>query len=431
MPLRTFNLTIDRLAYSPAGVGRVDGKVIFVPGTVPGDKVEVVLDQKRKSFALGHIVTLHKPSRQRRQPPCPYVSRCGGCPWQQVAYPVQLSAKEMLVHEHLRRIAKIPAPPVLPIIPAPDEWHYRHRIRLRTGKKGRLGFSPVHSHEVVEIESCVIAERDIEARLRDARAWLAAVQTPVSHVELVLSDSARPASKSVLIGEAVGVFQEDDDATCINFLHTYPQISGIIVSGQGWRRVWGDPTISFDLDSDGTALRVSRGSFTQVNLKGNRTLIATLLRLGDFCEEQRVIELYCGAGNLSLPIARRVQTLVGVEQDRDAIADARANAARLGQMNVRFLRASARTGIQRLLRNQAQAEVVVLDPPRAGALDVIDMLPRLGARKVVYVSCDPTTLARDLRRLEAHGYRLQVAQPIDLFPQTYHVETIAVSVLTC
>src|SRR4029434_1666519 len=139
---------------------------------------------------------------------------------------------------------------------------------------------------------------------------------------------------------------EDDDATCINFLHTHPQVSGLILSGQGWRRVWGDPTIALDLGTDNITLYVSRGSFTQVNLKGNQTLIAALLRLSDFREEQKVIELYCGAGNLSLPIACRVQELVGIEQDRDAVADARANAARVGQMNVRFLHASALTGIK-------------------------------------------------------------------------------------
>lgn len=431
MSLRTFNLTIDRLSYGPAGVGRADGKVVFVPGTVPGDEAEVALDKEKKSFALGHVVTLRHPSAQRRQPPCPYVSRCGGCPWQQVAYPAQLLAKETLVREHLRRIGGIPDPPILPIIPASDEWHYRHRIRLRAEKNVRLGFSPANSHDLVEIDSCLIAGEDIVTQLREARAWSAALQTAVSHVELVTSDPVDPTQRVVLIGAAAGAFQPSDETLCANFLRAHPQVSGIVLFGQGWRRVWGDPTISLNLGIDNLTLRVSRGTFTQVNPAGNRTLIATLLRLGDFCEEQKVIELYCGAGNLSLPIARRVQTLVGIEQDRGAVADAWANAARVGQMNMRFIHASVHVGLQQLLQTGAQGDVVVLDPPRAGAAEVIDDLPRLGARKVVYVSCDPPTLARDVGRLNAHGYRLQVVQPIDLFPQTYHVETIAVSVLTC
>lgn len=426
--MRRTNLTIDRLTYGPAGVGRADGKVVFVPGTVPGDEVEVVLDEEKKNYATGHVLTLRQPSPQRRSPPCPYVPRCGGCPWQHVTYAEQLRAKEDIVREQMRRIGGIAEPPILPIIPSPQEWHYRHRIRLRAEENARLGFYQASSHELVEIESCLIAGEDITAALREARAWLPTLRTIVRRVELITSEPARGV---VLVGNAEGGFRAEDETQCANFLHAHPTVSGLMLFGRGWRRVWGDSRITLDLGDDGQTLAVSPGVFTQVNLAGNRTLIATLLKLGNFQAEQRVIELYCGAGNLSIPLAYHVRELIGIEHDQVAIADAQANAACTGLKNTRFVCASALTGVQNLLRSGVRADIVVLDPPRAGAAEVIDIIPRLGAQKVLFVSCDPATLARDLRRLSTHGYHTQLLQPLDLFPHTYHVETIALSVLTC
>lgn len=428
MPEPAVSLTIDRLSYGPAGVGRIDGKVVFVPGTVPGDAVDIVLDEEKKTYATGHLVALRRPSSQRRHPPCPYVGRCGGCPWQQVEYAEQLRAKEALVREHLRRIGGIPDPPVLPIIPAPQEWHYRHRIRLHAEDNAHLGFSQARSHEVVEIASCLIASESSADDLRIARAWLASLHTPVRQVELL---SSEPARGLVLVGDTDEAFQAQDATLCTHFLKAYPGVAGLALCGRGWRKTWGDTTISFELGVDGLTLTVSQGVFTQVNLPGNRALIAALLRLSDIQKEQRVIELYCGAGNLSLPLASQARELIGIEQNRTAVADAQANAARAGLTNARFICAPARTGVRHLLRARTRGDVVVLDPPRAGAADVIDEVPRLGAQKVVYVSCDPTTLARDLRRLQMHGYHTSALQPLDLFPHSYHVETIAVSVLTC
>jgi 23S rRNA (uracil1939-C5)-methyltransferase len=428
MPKPIANLTIDRLSYGPAGVGRLNGKVVFVPSTVPGDEVSVVLDEEKKTYATGHLIALQHPSPQRRHPPCPYVPRCGGCPWQHVAYGEQLRAKEALVREHLRRIGGIADPPLLPIIPSPQEWHYRHRIRLHAEDNARLGFSQARSHEVVEIASCSIAAESSAADLRLARAWLASLRTAVRQVELLTDE---PTGRLILVGDTAEAFQTQDAAVCTQFLKVYPGVAGLALCGRDWRKAWGDTTVSFALGVDGLTLTVSQGVFTQVNLVGNRALIATLLQLSDIQKDQRVIELYCGAGNLSLPLASRARELIGIEQSRPAVADAQANAARAGLTNARFLCAPARTGVRHLLRTRTRGEVVVLDPPRVGAADVIDEVPRLGAQKVVYVSCDPTTLARDLRRLQMHGYRTSAIQPLDLFPHSYHVETIAVSVLTC
>ncbi len=431
MSSRTSILTIDALSHGPAGVGRADGKVVFVPGTVPGDEVEVVLDEEKKRYATGHVIQIRHPSAQRRTPPCPYISRCGGCPWQQVTYPEQLRAKELTVREQLRRIGGIAEPPLLPIIPAPQEWHYRHRIRLH-GQAGRFGFSPPQSHDVVEIESCFIAREDVAAQLQAARAWGTALRTAVRQIEIIGGESAGATAPSiVLAGEADGAWHPQDAAICTNFLVDHPQISGLVLLGYGWRRRWGNTDVSFVPENDGAALSMRHGTFTQGNPTGNRALVASVLTLGAFHDKQKVIELYCGAGNLSLPIARRVESLIGIEQERAAVVDAEANATRLGLTNTRFMTASVEAGVHQLLEAGVRGDVVVLDPPRMGAAAVIDLLPQLGARAVLYVSCDPATLARDLRRLHTHGYHLHAVQPVDLFPQTSHVETIALSLLTC
>ena len=430
MPKPTVRLTIDRLSYGPAGVGRSEGKVVFVPGTVPGDEVEVAIDEEKKNYARGHVTTLVSPSSHRRIPPCPYVTRCGGCPWQHISYEAQLKAKEATVREQLQRIGGIADPPVLPIIAAPSEWHYRHRLRLRVENNARLGFSPPQSHDIVEIGACLIAGEASALQLRAAREWVTALHTMLHHVEIVGQGQAKNDETFVLVGEADEMFHQRDDAVCTQFLRTHPTVSGLLLSGHGWRRTWGNPVVTCDLGVDGLSLQVSRGTFTQVNSAGNQALIATLLQLGGFQKEQRVIELYCGAGNFSLPIAQRVSTLIGIESAFDAVADARANAARAGVSNVQFLRASAQEGVRQLLRKNTQCEVVVLDPPRTGAAEVVEELPRFAAHMIAYVSCDPTTLARDIRQLQRYGYRLHVAQPIDLFPQTYHVETVATCVLT-
>jgi 23S rRNA (uracil1939-C5)-methyltransferase len=433
MSSRTCTVTIDRLAYGPAGVGRAGGHVVFVPGTVPGDEVEVRIEEEKKHYATGRLVTLRRPSPHRQVPPCPYVPRCGGCPWQQVAYREQLAAKEALVYEQMRRIGKIPQPPLQPIIPSPQQWHYRHRIRLRAEDNTRLGFSPARSHELVEVASCLIAGEAVADHLHLARIWLVSLRTRVRWVEVVIDEPTGElrTKQVVLVGNAEGAFDDDDEAGCARFLAVQTDVAGLVLFGRDWRRSWGETVISFSLGCDDLTLTVSPETFTQVNLAGNRMLIASLLRLSHFQPEQRVIELFCGAGNLSLPIARHVRELIGVEHNQTAVSNARENARRVGLSNVQFLCADAHSGIRALCRTGVRANVIVLDPPRVGAAAIIEDLPRLGASMIVYVSCDPATLARDVSRLREHGYQLRTLQPLDLFPHTYHVETIAVLVLTC
>ncbi len=437
MPDMTRSLTIDRLSYGPAGVGRLEGKAVFVPETAPGDVVEIRIEEEKKGYARGRVTALLSASPVRRACPCPYVQRCGGCPWQHLTYEEQLRSKETLVQEQLRRIGGFSDIPLLPILPSPQEWRYRHRIRLHVEQNKRLGFSPPRSHAVVEIQDCLIAWEGVAEHLQLAREWVAAVRTPIVELELAVSDKAvdnrkvgeaQATPNLVMIAEALGPLHPADVQTSERFLAAHPQCAGLRMSGHEWRRTWGDTSLT--LSSEDGVLTTRDGTFTQVNPTANRVLTTTLLQLCAVHGEQRIVELYCGAGNLSVALARGARELIGIEQNGVAVVAAQANAAHAGLMNTRFVQDSVLAGVQQLLQDKVRCDVLVLDPPRTGAAEVMDLLPQLGAATITYVSCDPATLARDLRRLHSHGYRLQAVQPLDMFPQTYHVETIAVSVLT-
>lgn len=424
-------VTIERLAYGPAGVAHIDGKVVFVPGTVPGDEVVVETVSQKKNYATARVLEIRSPSPFRRRPPCPYVTHCGGCPWQHIAYQEQLRAKETLVSEQLRRIGGLNDIPLLPVLPSPEEWRYRQRVRLHVDHKKRVGFLAPRSHEVVAIDSCLVAWEGISSHLHLLREWVASLRTIVAQIELAVEEpTVHPEEQRVIVvAYARGPFRQEDEQACQRLLATQPLAAGVILQGKEWRRAWGG-TSRMGAGKD-EVLTVHEGVFTQVNSAANQLLVEAVLRHSQVRSEDTVIELYCGSGNFSVAVARRARELIGIERDGSAVANARANAARAGVTNARFLQACAAVGVRQMLTEGIHGDVVLLDPPRTGAADIVDDLPRLGARAVTYVSCDPATLARDLRRLHQHGYRLQAVQPIDMFPQTHHIEVVAVSVLTC
>lgn len=418
----TLTLEIDALSYGPHGIGRVDGKAVMIPHTAPGDRIEARIVESKDRYAIGAALRIIEPSPLRRTPPCPYAGTCGGCSWQHLRYDAQLEAKQKSVDDALRRIGKLDGFELRPIIPSADEYHYRRRIRLQVGADNRLGFYAASSHELVEIDACLIADERLNHVIELLRRWARGTNTTIEHVEIVTGDEPK---QLVVVVEASGAFFPRDEPQCANLVGMGGEIQGLIVSAPDRRKVWGDPRITVELRGD-LSLAVDADTFTQINPEGNRRILDELLSAAGFQKSDRVLELYCGAGNFTLAMARQSREVVAVEGFRAAIANAKHNAQRNAVDNIRWISAPVPKALAELKRRREKFAKIVLDPPRTGAKGIETDLAALGAEKILYVSCNPATLARDLAALVKHGYKLRRVQPIDLFPQTFHVEALAV-----
>jgi 23S rRNA (uracil1939-C5)-methyltransferase len=414
-------LEIDSLSYGPYGVGRMDGKAVMVPKTVPGDRIAASIVEAKARYAIGEVLHVLTPSPVRQTPPCPFVNECGGCPWQHIRYDAQLKAKQQNVENALRRIGRLDGFELRPIIPSPQEYRYRRRIRLQCDRTGKLGYFRPASHEVIEIDDCLIADGKLTGFIAPLRRWVHDLATAVDFVEIVAGDEA---NQIVVVGKTGGEFVPRDEGACESIFDKAGGIAGLVLHGPNWRKTWGRTAISV-VAEHGISMKVDADVFTQINAEGNQKILDELLTAGEFQSQDRVLELYSGAGNFTFSIARRVSEVVAVEGSRLSIQNGNLNAQRHGIENVHWVCSAVPAALSRLKQRRKKFTRLVLDPPRAGAKGLEADLASFGAERLLYLSCDPTTLARDLGALASHGYKLRMVQPIDLFPHSFHVESLA------
>ena len=414
-------LEISALSYGPYGIGRVDGKAVMIPNTAPGDRIAARIVESKERYAIGEVIRVINPSPLRQTPPCPYVGRCGGCSWQHLRYDAQLKAKQQSVFDALRRIGKLSDFEMRPIIPSANEYHYRRRIRLQVAGAKQLGFYGAGSHDLVEIDSCHIAAAPLNRAIDPLRRWLGELHSTIEHIELVNGDEPE---EIVAIAQTDDSFNSIDEPACEALATSAKSVNGVIVNSRNGRKVWGKPWITVTLQND-LSLKLDADVFTQVNATGNRHMLDQLLTAGQFHARDQVLELYSGAGNFTLPLARRVKEIVAVEGDRAAIANGKLNAQNYRLENIDWLCAAVPHAVAQLKRQHRQFSKIVLDPPRTGAKGIEVDITALGAEMILYISCNPTTLARDLAALTKQGYKLKTVQPIDFFPHTFHVESLA------
>lgn len=418
---KTVRVKIDSLSHGPYGITRARGRVLLIPHTVPDDEVEAQVSTEKGNYAIGKLISVIRPSALRQQAPCPYFSACGGCPWQAVRYEAQLAAKQKNVEDALTRIGKLTGFELLPILPSKNEYEYRRRVRLHTDGQGRLGYHRAFSHELIEIETCLIADTKANHHLCHAREWLRELKTPVEQLELVVGDAD---NQIVLAGKTDGRLAPDDEVVSSHFLQAHPEISGLVLFGRRWRHCWGQGQVGIRA-ADGLTLEIDAELFSQVNREGNLEIARQVLEWGEFKPHDRVLELYCGAGNFTLPVAQRVREVVAVEGNPRSIANGTANGRRNRLGNIRWVCSPVAKALKELRQRREKFSKVVLNPPRAGAKGLEEDLVSLEAQKILYVSCEPPTLARDLAAFGRKGYRVTRVRPVDLFPHSYHVEAVA------
>lgn len=419
-------ITIERLGVHGEGVASYHGFTLFVEGALPQERVRARVTSVRKNFGRAEILERLTSSPHRVTPVCPLFGRCGGCQIMHLSYEEQLAAKRQRVVDALQRIAKIDVE-VLPCIPSPKPLAYRNKIQLPVGENLRLGLYARHSHDLIEMEKCAIhtdlGEKvlvEVQRLLKkheahDVKHLLLKTAVKTGQVLLILVTR----SASLLTKLAEEILQSVPEVKGV-VQNIHPEESNVILSSQ-FRPLAGQEAIEESLC--GFTFKVSPASFFQVNPEQAEALYQKVVEYAELTGKERVLDAYCGVGTLSLVLARAAKEVVGVESVAFAIADARENAKRNKITNVEFICGRAEESVSQI----KHADVAVLNPPRGGCESAfLDALVKFKPRRIVYVSCDPATLARDLQILTQKGYTVKQVQPFDMFPQTMHVETVTV-----
>ncbi|HEY1535858.1 MAG TPA: class I SAM-dependent RNA methyltransferase [Polyangiaceae bacterium] len=407
---------IAKLVPGGAGFLRLsNGQGAFVPGALPGERIRVELAEDHKTYLQAKRWSLLEASPERVDPSCPVQQQCGGCDLMTLGYAAQVQAKAGILRDALTRTGRFEQLPEIHFVASPEPLHYRTRIRLHVASGARLGFYAAESRDLVEIPGCLVAHPELDAALSTLRSIArrhAADMAELAELELRVAPAGPRLSVHLVPAER----SFDPAAPLVAALARSFQVS---IAERA-----SDPEQDQRYPLPGAQLRVPGGGFNQVNWAVNQLLVQALLDGAQRASALSFCDLYCGAGNFSLPLLARGLVGLGIESSRSAIAAAKRAAKEQALLSARFIAGDVRAELERLARSE-RFDLVVLDPPRSGARDVLSELIRREARHIAYCACDPVTLARDLRSLCDAGYNLEQLTGFDMFPQTHHFETLA------
>lgn len=435
---RIYRAHIDGYSSEGLGIARIDGQVVFVHGAVRGETCDVLVMKVLKNAAFGKIAALAEPSPARRQPDCPYYGRCGGCDFRHMSYEEELWAKRARVQDALTRIGGAEVT-VEEILGAEQPLHYRNKSIYPISPAGEVGFYRARSHQVVHVEHCLIQKPEADALAQAVRDYIARFQVePYNEAtgrgllrHLYVRTSCRGESLACLLVNGSRLPHEQE---LVDMLRAAaPGVCGVVlgentrrgnaVLGDRYRTLWGRDYLTDTLC--GLELRLSVPSFYQVNHDQAQRLYEKALEYAGLTGRELAVDLYCGAGTITQVLARRARHVIGGEIVPEAIRDAEDSARRNGVENVEFLCGDASRLAAELRQRGLRPDVICVDPPRKGlAPDVVEAAASMEPERIVYVSCDPATLARDVARFAPLGYRPVRACAVDLFPGTAHVETV-------
>jgi 23S rRNA (uracil1939-C5)-methyltransferase len=438
-------ITVDDLAFGGDGVGRLDGYVMFVRGGLPGDRLRVQVTETRARYGRGVIEEVLGHSPDRVDPPCPYFGRCGGCRLQHLAYPAQLAFKAKQVRDCLERLGDVAGFELRPILPAPDPYGYRNKMEFTVAQaKGEpiVGLHEADRYDaVLDIERCLLQSETMNTLLEEIRRQVPArgltVWDGATEQGLLRFVSLREGRRT---GDAmVNIVAASPDLERLTpvadaLRARVPATASVVLNVNGKKASVAVGTEEHVLlgreyiveSLEGLSFQVSANSFFQTNTVQAERLFALVEAACEFEGHETIVDLYSGTGAISLLLARRCRRVYGIEVAPAAVADAVRNARANGIENCTFLTGEVRHVLPALIAEGVRAETVVADPPRAGFHPkALGALAALAPARIVYVSCNPSTLARDVSDLVRRGYRLEWVQPVDMFPQTPHIEAVA------
>jgi 23S rRNA (uracil1939-C5)-methyltransferase len=424
------DLEVDSLAFGGRGVARAGGYVVFVAGGLPGDRVRAEVTKAKRSFAEARAVELLRPGADRVADRCTHEGEpCPGAPWQGLAYERQLAAKRQQVDEALRRIGDLDGFELEEVEPALEQWRYRNKLEYSFGERegeAVLGFHARGRWDlIVGVEDCLLASERGNAARNAVRDWAREESVPAYD---------RRARKGVLRnlvvreGRRTGQLQTRLVTAPARFPRPPVDLHTVVEDDSGGNDgptgVLGEERLREELC--GLRFEISHAAFFQTNTEMAERLYGAAAEYAGLSGGERVFDLYCGIGTIGLTMAARAGEVWGLEIVPEAIADAERNAERNGIANARFLAGNTRTGVRPLLEQAGKADVVVVDPPRTGlSQKIVRRVIECEAKRIVYVSCNPTTLAPNAAQLVEAGYRLRRVRPVDMFPQTPHIECVA------
>ena len=441
----TYTITIHGTGSSGEGVGRYEGFTVFVPYALPNETVQVKINVVKKNYAVGDIVSVMTPSAERVYPQCEVYGNCGGCQLQHASYTEQLRLKTESVKAVIERIAKCDPELVLPCIGPKAPWRYRNKMQMPvSGTIGniRMGFYQKGSHSIINHEHCPIQDAgndEIRKVCYEAMNELG-IEPYDEHSERgiirhIVGRIGKDEWMVILVSRTASIPRESELVEHI--VKGLPKVTSIVVNhnpkqtnvilGPTNRTLYGKDQITDNIKD--LSFQLSPHSFFQVNPEQTTVLYDTALEFADLKGDETVIDAYCGTGTISLFLAHKAKHVIGIEIVAPAIEDAKKNALRNGYENTEFIVGDAAVEMPRLYKQGIEPDVIVFDPIRAGCKeDVLHAAIGMAPQRIVYVSCNPSSMARDIEILTKYGYKLVKVQPVDMFPQTYHTE--AVSLLT-
>ncbi|MDI6605461.1 MAG: 23S rRNA (uracil(1939)-C(5))-methyltransferase RlmD [Thermoanaerobacteraceae bacterium] len=439
---KKYEVCIDNMAHEGQGVGRIEGVAVFVEGALTGEKIIAEIDKVSKNYVIGHVNQILDKSPDRIQPLCPYAEKCGGCSLQHLSYKGQLKYKKQKIKDDLERIGKIQAK-VHETIGMEKPQRYRNKAQFPVGMvegKTVTGFYTPRSHDIIPIESCMIQHEISDNIATIIRNWIkeygiyvydektgkglirhvvtrVAFKTGEVMAVIVINGKNIPCKKQL-----IHALKEDIKGLKSVVLNINTKRTNVIM-GEKNITIYGSDNI-IDYIND-IKFEISPLSFFQVNPVQTEVLYGKALEYADLNRNETVIDVYCGIGTISLFAAQKASFVYGIEVIQQAVEDAKRNARINGIKNVEFISGEAEKIMPELAGKGIKADVIIMDPPRKGCnISVLEAVVKMNPEKIVYVSCNPSTLARDLKYLEDNSYKTIEVQPVDMFPFTYHVECV-------